>query len=320
MRDTIKISVIVPVFNIAPYITKCIESLQRQTFTDMEIILVDDGSTDESGKICDDFSKKDARIIVIHKENEGLSSARNAGIDVARGKYLGFVDGDDWVDETMYQELYDLAESEHAQIVSCGYQGVYDEGVVENTKETNSVTVFNNRDALKQFFLREITESVCDKLFLKELFSDLKFLVGEINEDTVMVANLLMRSQKTVLSERKLYFYRKREGSITKSGYSKRFRVVDKHIKQIAVLTNKRYPELKSYMAYFFGVHYYCLLLSILKDPNGKQFQKDYQYYLRQFQKFFGAFMKWGTGKQKDRILAILLVCRCGKLLYSRFG
>ena len=96
MRDTIRISVIVPVFNIAPYITKCIESLQRQTFTDMEIILVDDGSTDESGKICDDFSKKDARIIVIHKENEGLSSARNAGIDVARGKYLGFVDGDDW--------------------------------------------------------------------------------------------------------------------------------------------------------------------------------------------------------------------------------
>ncbi len=319
MRNNIKISVIVPVFNVASYIAKCIESLQTQTFTDMEIILVDDGSTDESGKICDNFSKKDSRIIVIHKENGGLSSARNAGIDIARGKYLGFVDGDDWVAKDMYKELYHLAEAENAQIVSCKCQGVNSNEDIENVEEIHTFTVLKYKDALKKFFLREITESVCNKLFLRELFSSLRFPVGEINEDTVVVVNLLMKSQKTILSERKLYFYRKREGSITKSGYSERFRIVDEHIKQIAVLINKTYPELKSYMTYFFGVHYYCLLLAILKDDNRRNFQKDYQYYLRQFQKSFGAFMKWGTGKQKDRILAVLLVCRCGKLVYGGF-
>lgn len=321
MTSNIKISVIVPVFNVAPYITRCIESLQNQTFSEMEIILVDDGSTDESGKICDSFSKQDSRIIVLHKENGGLSSARNAGIDMARGKYLGFVDGDDWIAKDMYEELYYLAESEDAQIVSCKYQGVDNEDIenAENIEETHIFTVLECKDALKKFFFREITESVCDKLFLRKLFSGLRFPVGEINEDTVMVANLLMKSQRIVFSERRLYFYRKRDGSITKSGYSERFRVVDKHIRQIAVLTNKVYPELKSDMAYFFGVHYYCLLLAILKDNNRRKFQKDYQYYLQQFQKFFVPFIKRGTGKQKDRILAILLVCRCGKLLYGRF-
>ena len=106
MENETKISIIVPVFNIAPYIAKCIKSLSRQTFQEMEIILVDDGSTDESGKICDEFSQKDSRIIVIHKENGGLSSARNAGLSIASGKYIGFVDGDDWVAREMYQELY----------------------------------------------------------------------------------------------------------------------------------------------------------------------------------------------------------------------
>ncbi len=311
----VKVSVIVPVFNVAPYISRCIESLQKQSLKEIEIILVDDGSTDGSGKICDEFSK-DPRITVLHKENGGLSSARNAGISAAKGKYLGFVDGDDWVEEDMYKELYDLAETQNAEIAECSYWEVIN-GRTENKEEGNSFTVLEQEEALKRFFLREATESVWNKIFLRNLFNDLKFPVGEINEDTTIVIRLLLKSKKVIFSEKKLYFYRIREGSITKSGYSPRFRVVDRHMQEIEALTDEKYPRLKPYREYFFGVHYYCLVLSVLKDSSRKEYQQDYVYYLRQFQRFFLSFMRWGTGKPKDRILAVLLVFRCGPLLYG---
>lgn len=321
MENETKISIIVPVFNIAPYIAKCIKSLSRQTFQEMEIILVDDGSTDESGKICDEFSQKDSRIIVIHKENGGLSSARNAGLSIASGKYIGFVDGDDWVAREMYQELYELAESEKAQIVSCQHKKVYENEKDENTENaggTGTFTVLGKEEALKRFFLREISESIWDKLFLREMFEDIRFPLGEINEDTPVVAGLLIKSQKTVFVERELYFYRKRPGSITQSGYSEKFRVVDAHIRQINSIMKKQYPELRQYMEYFFGVHYFYLLLSVLRSTNRKEYRGDYRHYLKQFKKMFGAFMKWGTEKQTDRFLALLLVCHLG-CLYSTY-
>lgn len=314
--NEIRISVIVPVYNVAAYLPVCIESLQKQKFSGMEIILVDDGSSDEGGKLCDDYGRKDSRIVVLHKKNGGLSSARNAGIKKARGKYIGFVDGDDWVSEDMFGTLYRLAEAKQAEIAACRFCEIGPQDV-EKTDGTSSVTVLDPEDMLKKFFLRQITESVCDKLFLRELFCDVRFPEGEINEDTAVFVKLVMKSRKNVFLDSTLYFYRIREGSITKSGYSPRFRVVDRHMQEIEALTDEKYPRLKPYREYFFGVHYYCLVLSVLKDSSRKEYQQDYVYYLRQFQRFFLSFMRWGTGKPKDRILAVLLVFRCGPLLYG---
>ena len=115
MKNGIQLSIIIPVFNVEKYLEECINSVLQQTFSNFEIILVDDGSTDSSGNICDLYSQKDRRIQVIHKENGGLSSARNAGLRIAKGKYVGFIDSDDWISETMYQHLYEEAEKAAAE-------------------------------------------------------------------------------------------------------------------------------------------------------------------------------------------------------------
>ena len=114
-----KISIIVPVYKVEKYIHKCIDSILNQTFKDFELILVDDGSPDNCGKICDEYAKKDSRVIVIHKENGGLSSARNSGLDIARGDYIGFVDSDDYIENDMYELLYNLCEENNCDISSC---------------------------------------------------------------------------------------------------------------------------------------------------------------------------------------------------------
>lgn len=314
MKSAKKISVIVPVYNIAPYLAKCIESLMEQTVPGMEIILVDDGSSDASGRICDEYRQKDPRIMVIHKENGGLSSARNAGIAAASGKYIGFVDGDDWVSSEMYQKLYDLAESEKAQIVSCRYREVYEEDIAETAHREEAFVSLSHEAALKRFFLRQISESVCDKLFLRTMFRDILFPDGEINEDTCIVVRLLMRSQKVVCLEKELYFYRKRSGSITRSGYSHAFQIVTCHLSQIASWIRKECPDLNPYMKNFFGIHYYFLLLAILNEPERDQYKEDYNMYYKKFRKCFFSFMRWGTGKHRDRILGLMILLRQGSL------
>lgn len=319
MESDPQISIIVPVYNVSAYLPECINSIIKQKFTNVEIILVDDGSTDSSGEICDDFKKKDSRINVIHKKNGGLSSARNAGIQSARGKYIGFVDGDDWISSDMYGELYRIAESTQAQMVCCRCLEVTGDSSNKECCGSSSVTVLESGNVLKKLFRRKIKESVYDKLFLRELFKEIRFPEGEINEDTPVLVKLIMKSRQTALLDRYLYYYRIREGSITKSGYSERFRIVDKHIMEIEKLITQYYPELSAEMKYFFGVHYYCLILSILKDKNNKNYMKDYQYYLQRFRNSFVPFMRWGTGQPKDRFLAVLLILRCGPLIYGSF-
>ena len=117
----IKISIIMPVYNVEQYVGKAIESILNQTFTDYELLIVDDGTKDKSGEICDEYAAKDARIQVIHKENGGAPSARNTAIDIARGTYVYFMDSDDWAEKTMLQDMYDMAEQHNAQLVVCGY-------------------------------------------------------------------------------------------------------------------------------------------------------------------------------------------------------
>ena len=216
-----EISIIVPVYNVEKYLENCIESILNQTFKDFELILVDDGSTDNSGKICDIYKKKDSRIKVIHKNNGGLSSARNAGLDIACGKYVGFVDSDDYIHYQMYEKLYHQIIKNKADISVCGFQKVkqFEKDLLSTNKFYEKVELFNNIEALEQLYCKYSTEFVVswNKLYIKTLFKDIKFKEGVIHEDEFIIHRLLYNVNKVVYNNEKLYFYLQRRGSIVSS-------------------------------------------------------------------------------------------------------
>ena len=212
------ISVIVPVYNVERYIRQCVESILEQTYADLEIILVDDGSTDGSGSICDEYKLKDDRVVVIHKCNGGLSDARNAGLDIARGEYIGFVDSDDYIEPDMYEVLYKNCERYAADLATARFVKFNTQG--EDRKNfTENIEVFSREEMLRLFIVGdrryEITMSVWDRLYKRELISDLRFPVGKCYEDIVFSTKVIEKSKINVYIDRALYHYRLREDSIS---------------------------------------------------------------------------------------------------------
>lgn len=225
-----KVSIIVPVYNVEQYLPKCIESLVSQTLQEIEIILVDDGSTDKSVEICDIYALQDSRIKVIHKQNGGLSDARNIGIEVAKGDYIAFLDSDDWVETSMYEYLYELAEKENAYIVQCDYIKTYDETEEIDFKECIQETIHTNIDALNLLFGKEHVKTIVvwNKLYHNSLFKDNKFPKGKVHEDEFLTYKLIYKTNKLINSNRPLLYYRQRNGSIMMQGFNeKRLHIVE---------------------------------------------------------------------------------------------
>ena len=222
-----EISIIVPVYNVEQYLENCIESILNQTFKDFELILVDDGSTDNSGKICDIYEKKDSRIKVIHKNNGGLSSARNAGLDIACGKYIGFVDSDDSIHPRMYEILYDLIKKYESDISCCNYKKIYDI-FKDEYENVNSLEVIemSNIEAIKNLYDKGIGVKLviaCNKLYRKNLFDNIRYKVGRIHEDEFMAHRILYNSKKITYVDNELYYYLQREGStMSKKSYKRK--------------------------------------------------------------------------------------------------
>ena len=202
------ISVIVPVYNVELYLHECIDSILSQTFTDFELILVDDGSPDNCGAICDEYAAKDSRIVVIHQENGGLSAARNAGMDIAQGEYIAFVDSDDYIAPEFLNHLYLLIQKTAATLSTCRLLsgGEFDDIYSAQFR------VIEGREAALQ--VERIGVEVCGKLFHNELIKDFRFPVGKICEDRAYTPYALYWSDTVAVSQAKLYFYRIREGSI----------------------------------------------------------------------------------------------------------
>ncbi|SHH68410.1 glycosyltransferase family 2 protein [Clostridium grantii] len=213
-----KISIIVPIYKVEAYLQKCIDSILVQTFNDFELILVDDGSPDKCGRICDEYVKKDKRIKVIHKLNGGLSSARNAGIDIAQGKYIGFVDSDDYIHTRMYEVLYNSAVEYLSDIIMCDYSKVSEGQVKEliNFNTNSKIEHFTNTQALEQLFTKNGVGFVVawNKLYRKELFKNLRFAEGRIHEDEFIAHKILYKSTKITYVSIYLYYYLQRNNSI----------------------------------------------------------------------------------------------------------
>lgn len=215
MIDSPLISVIVPVYKVEQYIGKCIESIICQTYTNLEIILVNDGSPDNCPKICDDYSKTDGRIKVIHKTNGGLSDARNVGMDRATGEYIGFVDSDDWIDTDMYEILAGLILTNKADIAECGLRFVFQNRTIET--DDNKITILENTKAIECFLDRsiDIKGSVWNKLYKKSIIANLRFPIGKLHEDAFFTYKALYSSKKYVRVESSKYNYlQERPGSI----------------------------------------------------------------------------------------------------------
>lgn len=221
-----EISVIIPVYNVEKYLSKCIDSVISQTFKDLEIILIDDGSKDNCSIICDEYSKIDSRIKVIHKKNGGLSSARNAGLKEATGKYIGFVDSDDWIESSMYETLYNIMEEYKSDIVQCRFLKTENENadrLLLNSSEKN-IEIINNIQALNNLYNDRYVETVVvwNKLYRKNLFENLIFPENKIHEDEFIIHKLLYKSEKVILCDQIMYYYRKTDKSIINSGFSEK--------------------------------------------------------------------------------------------------
>ena len=212
-----KISVVVPVYNVKNDLEKCVDSIRRQTFSDIEIILVDDGSTDESGAMCDRFALEDDRIRVIHKENGGLSSARNAGIDVAQGEYIAFVDSDDWIDSGMLQTLLRACEQTGAPMSECSFRNVYADHYAEETRCDGSRTVVTAAEAIESNLdWRTLKPVAWNKLYRRDVIGDIRYPNGRVHEDEFTTHRYYLAAGKIAYVDVSLYNYNKqRDGSIT---------------------------------------------------------------------------------------------------------
>ena len=218
------ISAIVPIYNVRPYLEKCFDSIARQSYQNLEIILVDDGSTDGSGELCEDLSKRDGRVRVIHKKNGGLGSARNAGIDAARGAILSFVDSDDWIEPGMYETLSGIMCRENAQIIACGIKRVSETGEVsyyqDNLKERS---VYTREEALLELPKNErLSNSMCNKLFRRETIQGLHINEQIYYEDNPFTPQCIARAERIAYTAEPFYCYFERTGSISRKKFSER--------------------------------------------------------------------------------------------------
>jgi len=243
------ISVIVPCYNVSKYVSKCLDSILNQTYKNLEIILVEDCSTDNTLEILKEYEKKDKRIKLIkNKKNGGLSHARNVGIKESTGKYIGFIDSDDYIDLDFYEKLYTSIKENRSEIAICDMKVVYEEKKVEQISKCYTGTKFN----LLNIVNSGLAASACNKLFKKDLISKYEFAEGKVNEDIAVVIPALVNAKLISYVDKVYYYYVQRGGSIQNSGFSdKRFDIfygVDTTLDRIK--NNEQYEKLKDAIVY----------------------------------------------------------------------
>ena len=318
------ISVIVPVYNVAAWLPRCVDSVLTQTYQNLEILLIDDGSTDASGEICDAYAEKDPRIRVIHKKNGGLSSARNAGLDVSNGQYLGFVDSDDWIEPEMYAEMLALMERNEAQLVCAGRYDVDGDtgkktiGLCPKRQECNT----GEELAGRLFLWDHCDSSACDKLYRRELFDGIRYPEGKTCEDVPVTYRLALKAHRAVLCDKPLYNYFHRSGSISKgTGISEKTFHYSQHTAMVLDDIRKNHPNIAP-QAEFLRVHsLYHLLLRLDHAPAEirKTYRKEYRYARRELAKHWKYILTWPWLTKQQRVTDILLIANLYHVLRPLF-
>ena len=268
------ISVIVPVYKVEAYLDRCVQSIVDQTYQIFEIILVDDGSPDNCGAMCDAWAEKDNRIRVIHQKNAGSAKARNAGLDIANGQYIGFVDSDDYIHPEMYQYLYRILHETESCIAECGYYPT--EGNVFPSEEiADEIRTFNTEEALRENIRDQICRQLLwNKLYIRGAIGDLRMVEGKVIDDEFFTYRVLAQANKIVVGGRKMYAYRQQDNSIMHQRYSlKRLGSVEARLERYLFL-QKCFPDLlleAGINLQFTCLYHGQLALKHLEEPEKRQ-------------------------------------------------
>ncbi len=305
------ISVIVPVYKVEKYLDKCVQSIVDQTYHDLEIILVDDGSPDNCPAMCDAWAEKDARIRVIHKENGGLSDARNAGMAAATGEYIGFVDSDDWLADDFYMVLLSALEQEQADIAACGVV-LIGETQESFAGEKYTEKVFSPEQALRTIQNGDGFHAVAwNKLYKRPLFQDIAYPVNKLNEDEFVTYRVMDRAKKLVLCQEAIYYYRQREDSIMASWDARYIDVLEAFLDRLLLFKSK-YPNLyvREYAGYCTTcVVFYRKLLTVGGEKEDFAKIKAYRRLAP------GSFKAWWAMNMKQKVYVL-----CSKISLSLFA
>jgi len=280
------ISVIIPVYNVEKYLKKCIDSVIAQTYRNLQIILVDDGSTDKSPKICDEYAAKDNRVLVIHKKNGGLSSARNSGLKVASGQYITFLDSDDYITSTIYEEMYSVLQRKKDRIACTCFRRVDESGKIYDKKDPHSCQeVTSNVEYLRELMLHIGDTSVCTKLFPQEILRNKYFDESKLNEDLLFMVDLIPDLKEIIYTGTVGYYYLIRQNS-TSSSYGKAVEDMALNAVTVNEMVQREYKELSeegNRFALFQNMAYLLLVPSSLRKKNNPQYQKALKYLKNNF-------------------------------------
>jgi len=263
------ISVIIPVYNVEKLISRCVDSVLNQTYQNFEIILVDDGSPDNCPQLCDEYAKKDARILVLHKQNGGLSSARNAGIEAAKGEYITFIDSDDYINDDYLQTLYTAISEDNTSLAIGSHRAVYDNGTVID-RSNGKRDVLSSKQALEAMLYDDgVDVSAWAKLYKRELFSDIRYPEGRLYEDAATTYKLIDKAARVSLDSKIIYNYMIRSTSIAAGTFTPKKMDLITSTKEMCDFVTNKYPELEK-AAFRRLVYAYLSTLSQLAQSDEK--------------------------------------------------
>ncbi len=251
MNNRELISVVVPVYNVEKYIKKCIDSILSQSYKNLEIYLVDDGSTDNSGKICDEYALNHDNIFVIHKENGGLSDARNVAIDQCKGEYITFIDSDDSVKEDYIEYLHSLLKNYDCDISICDFDYINENGeLINHPLNTGTIEVLDTKKCIGYLLKSsKVNTSASMKMYRMSLFEGVRYPKGKLYEDIATTYKLILKAKMLVRGDRSLYVYLLRQGSITKQKFNLKKLEAIEHIDKMCADIIDVYPDLKELCA-----------------------------------------------------------------------
>ncbi len=285
------ISVIVPIYNVEEYLPACVESIIKQTYSRLEIILVDDGCTDRSGAICDEYAGKDSRIRVIHQKNRGLSGARNAGLKACHGNYISFIDSDDIIHSQFIEMLYTLCQNHDCPLAVAGIGGIHEEkevpagAVTYDLAEKDQGKVRSSRELLDLFYHMDHHNNITvawNKLYRRDVIGDFLYPEGFVYEDEATTFAYIYRAQNTVWTDAPLYYYRQRPGSITQQKFSlKRLDVLEAYKRRRAFYLEQQeedYALREEYCQLSAYLNFYALVKKHLPQEREtlRQLRQDY--------------------------------------------
>ena len=286
------ISIIVPIYKVEKYLKKCVESILAQSYSNLDIILVDDGSPDKCGKIIEEFRKEDKRIRTLHQNNGGLSDARNNGIKIANGKYVICIDSDDWIEKDMIEVLYNNIIKTNSDISICEFIEEDDEGnILSNKKYNNEIIEFNSKKALKSLIKQDtLTNHAWNKLYKKNLFEGIEYPKGQLMEDVSTTYKLFEKAKKIVYQNTELYHYIQRGTSILGNITEKRIADQEQAFFDRNKYLVKKYPEFKTIIEldnlYNIKTLYYLAIMGGYKKLyNSKKYTEYYTEYKKIYKK-----------------------------------